>query len=335
MADIFGSQANDTLVGFDFADDRIFGFAGKDSLDGRNGNDTLIGDTGNDSLEGSSGNDLLEGGSGNDRLSGELGDDTYIVDSTKDIVTEIADTGFDFVRSFVSFTLPADVERLELLAGALNGTGNDFDNIISGNSFNNTLKGGAGNDSLGGDEGNDDLFGGAGNDSLGGDEGRDTLIGNDGNDSLLANEGSDTLIGGAGNDALLANEGRDTLIGGIGDDSFFGNEANDRLTGGAGADRFTYNFPSEGIDVITDFVAEDSIQVSATGFGGGLTAGFAISAEQFRLGASALDSNDRFIYNNSNGALSFDVDGVGLVEQVQFATLTGIPTISAADIVVI
>lgn len=80
-------------------------------------------------------------------------------------------------------------------------------------------------------------------------------------------------------------------------------------------------------------MAADSIQVRATGFGSGLTAGAAISVDQFRLGSSALDASDRFIYNN--GALFFDADGVGGAFQVQIATLIGVPTLTTADIVVI
>lgn len=74
------------------------------------------------------------------------------------------------------------------------------------------------------------------------------------------------------------------------------------------------------------------IQVSASGFGGGLTVG-AISAGQFRLGSAAGDANERFIYNTS-GSLFFDVDGTGSAAQVQIATLIT-PTITNADIAVI
>jgi Ca2+-binding RTX toxin-like protein len=43
----------------------------------------------------------------------------------------------------------------------------------------------------------------------------------------------------------------------------------------------------------------------------------------------------RFIYNDTNGNLFFDHDGVGGAAQVQLATLAGTPTIDNADIVVI
>ncbi len=360
MADFFGNQGNDTLVGFDFADDRIFGFAGQDFLDGGGGNDLLLGDVGNDTLEGGDGFDLLEGGSGNDRLSGELGDDFYFVDSAKDTIIEISDAGFDVVRSFVSFTLPANVENLVLDTKALNGTGNDLSNEIFANDSNNILKGEAGDDTLNGGVGDDTLNGEAGDDILNGGNGDDqlegaggnntlnggqgndrlnvflgnnnTLNGGDGDDILTGGQGSDFIFGGEGSDRIFGNFGNDTLIGGVGNDELFGN-----ASGNPGAvDRFRFNAPTEGVDTIQDFVAvEDLIQVRASGFGGGLGAGV-ISADQFRVGFGAADVNDRFIYSIfGNGFLSFDRDGTGPAAQVTFAALTDAPTITAADIVVI
>lgn len=107
------------------------------------------------------------------------------------------------------------------------------------------------------------------------------------------------------------------------------------LPGGSGKDNFGFNAKNEGIDTITDFKAvDDTISIFGTGFGGGLTTGAAITADQFRLGSSAQDASDRFIYNKSNGELFFDVDGLGGAGQVQIATLTGAPSITQSDIVV-
>ncbi|MBW4446990.1 MAG: scytonemin biosynthesis PEP-CTERM protein ScyF [Spirirestis rafaelensis WJT71-NPBG6] len=84
------------------------------------------------------------------------------------------------------------------------------------------------------------------------------------------------------------------------------------LTGGGGSDRFTFNSRSEGIDRITDFnVIDDTIVVSAAGFGGGLVANAAILASQFALGTSATTSSQRFLYEQSTGSLFFDQDGTG------------------------
>lgn len=67
-------------------------------------------------------------------------------------------------------------------------------------------------------------------------------------------------------------------------------------------------------------VVDDTIQVSKTGFRGGLTAGAAITAAQFKFG-SAGDNSDR-IYNKTTGGLFFDTDGTGAIVQVQLAQLS-------------
>ena len=43
----------------------------------------------------------------------------------------------------------------------------------------------------------------------------------------------------------------------------------------------------------------------------------------------------RIVYNTTNGALFFDVDGNGATAAVQFATLTGAPALTAADFEII
>lgn len=171
----------------------------------------------------------------------------------------------------------------------------------------------------------DTLSGEAGNDIIFGDDGNDTLNGGVGNDELYAGAGNDELSGGAGNDTLIGEDGNDTLFSGAGNDFLAGGLGNDTLTGGGGSDRFYFGFPDEGVDIITDFSsADDRLQVEDVDFGGGLQPG-SITAAQFRLGSSAQDTSDRFIYNRSTGTLFFDSDGTGNNTQVQLATLSGSP----------
>jgi Ca2+-binding RTX toxin-like protein len=59
-----------------------------------------------------------------------------------------------------------------------------------------------------------------------------------------------------------------------------------------------------------------------------------LGATQFVLGTTALDANDRFIYNRTTGALFFDLDGNGATAQVQIATLNSLPSINSNDIFV-
>ena len=113
---------------------------------------------------------------------------------------------------------------------------------------------------------------------------------------------------------LIGSSSSDVLVGGIG---------NDTITSGAGSDIIAYSLPTEGQDTITDFnVLQDTIQVSAAGFGGGLTPGESISAAQFVLGTSATNAIQRFIFNQPTGQLYFDVDGNGSSAQTLLATLT-------------
>jgi Ca2+-binding RTX toxin-like protein len=71
-------------------------------------------------------------------------------------VTERANEGTDHVISSVSYALSANVENLTLSgAAAINGTGNELDNVITGNGAVNTLTGGLGKDTLTGGLGAD------------------------------------------------------------------------------------------------------------------------------------------------------------------------------------
>ncbi|MDY7049075.1 MAG: Calx-beta domain-containing protein, partial [Microcystis panniformis WG22] len=144
---------------------------------------------------------------------------------TAAVTTTITDT----LVTAATTTLAANVENLTLTgAAAINGTGNNGNNVIIGNSANNiltglagndTLNGGAGNDNLNGGDGNDLLLGGAGNDTLNGGLGVDTLTGGVGNDFFrldsVANRDLITDFSVADDTIILANSLDSTLIGAI------------------------------------------------------------------------------------------------------------------------
>lgn len=145
----------------------------------------LSGGGGDDILIGGSGDDLLAGGLGADTMTGGLGNDTYLVDSDEDVIVEEAGGGTDTVMTDVALVLGSNVENLTLNYGAIAGTGNAFDNVLTGASDSNVLSGLEGADILRGAEGDDVLQGGRGNDMLYGDSGRDLLIGGSGADRFV------------------------------------------------------------------------------------------------------------------------------------------------------
>ena len=126
-------------------------------------------------------------------LLGTAGNDVFNVSSSTTRVAGLA--GTDTVRSSASFTLSADVERLELTGtAAINGTGNLNADIITGNAANNILQGMAGVDRLMGKDGNDILLGGADADQLYGDAGNDRLDGGAGQDKMYGGAGADVFV---------------------------------------------------------------------------------------------------------------------------------------------
>src|SRR5439155_1058881 len=130
-------------------------------------------------------------------MIGGAGDDTYFVDSTGDVVTELASEGTDTVVSSVDSTLGANLENLTLVGSALSGTGNAQDNVITGNAHDNVLDGGAGADTM---------IGGAGNDTYTVDSSSDVVTENSG-------EGTDTVVSSI-DYTLGANLENLTLVGG-------------------------------------------------------------------------------------------------------------------------
>jgi Ca2+-binding RTX toxin-like protein len=187
------------------------------------------------------------------------------------------------------------------------------------------------------DDKNDRFSSGNSNDVLNGDDGDDLLNGNDGQDILVGGLGNDTLNGGNNDDLLRGGDGDDNLNGGDGNDVLQGATGIDSMKGGLGKDSFRFSSYQGELNIIRDFVvADDTIQVSAAGFGGGLVGDRAITAEQLRIGSTATNSQQRFIYNPANGDLSFDRDGSdSAFEQIRFASLRNALAITNKDIFVI
>lgn len=151
LVKIIGNKLGNDIQGGD-NNDTIFG----DENDTAPGDDHILGGAGSDSLYGMNGNDYLDGGSGADFLYGGRGNDTYIIDNTNDQVFESLAQGQDLVISYVSYSLPDNVEGLELRGMTnLNAIGNSLNNLIKGNNADNLIDGREGSDFLTGLDGAD------------------------------------------------------------------------------------------------------------------------------------------------------------------------------------
>jgi Ca2+-binding RTX toxin-like protein len=266
-------------------------------INGTNGNDTRNGTNEDDEINGLGGNDTLYGLDGNDVLDGGEGIDRLEGGNGSDYY--VVDNPSDVIVE--NGTGIADKDVLVVFSASGNWTlGSTLEDLI--------LRGSS-------------AINGTGN-SL--------------NNAIYGNDANNVLYGKAGNDTLVGLGGDDILLGGIGNDTLSGGSGSDTLRGGVGADYF-YFYQNIGVDTIVDFsVAYDTIGVSRNSFRNvGLTAGAAITADQFRIGASAADASDRFIYNSSTGGLFFDADGTGGTAQVQLATLSAGLAMTNADIFVI
>ncbi|MCT7973072.1 CAP domain-containing protein [Laspinema olomoucense] len=132
------------------------------------------------------------------------------------------------------FDLTANVERVELAPGALNGyqlglraldgddiiIGSSEGEFINGNGGRDRIYGSGGNNTLRGGKGDDYLFGGANNDILNGNNDNDVVFGGEGNDIVRGGKAHDDLYGEGGDDNLTGDFGTDVLIGGTGADLF-------------------------------------------------------------------------------------------------------------------
>ena len=253
----------------------------------------------------------MAGNGGKDTLIGNDGSDTYLVDSTNDLVIEtnsLSGGGIDLVQASVSYTLGTTsyVERLELIGSAVFAVGNSIDNTLVGNSLSNSLDGGSGDDSLFGGEGNDtyvvdstsDIVRETDADSL---VGGIDLVRSGVNFTLGANFErleltGNTAVSGTGNS--LAN----TLTGNLIDNSLDGGTGVDSLLGGAGNDTY---FVDNAADVVFENTGEGTdLVVSSVSY----TLGAQV--DQLILTGTAVSATGNNIANTLTGnAIANSLDG--------------------------
>jgi Ca2+-binding RTX toxin-like protein len=362
---IEGRSGNDTLLGGE-GNDILLGEDDNDSLDGGAGNDSLVGGDGNDTLEGGVGDDLLPT---DDTLIGGDGDDVYLVDSPRDVVTEAANAGTDWVFASINYSIENDpnIENLALIHfNAMRGRGNNLANEISGSDANNVLEGLGGNDTLNGSDGQDTLRGGLGDDRyilelVDGDvveeaanQGTDTVeagetytltnnvenliltgdldiegTGNGLNNQLTGNDVTNTLRGLAGNDTLIGGLGSDELEGGADNDRYQGFE------GDFGQDTITDTAGSADVLDLQNFASTDVVSWSAVD--GNDANNFVEDLRMTLANDNTIDISNYF--NNTSAQARLSGPGTGLIESIQFSdrTLTfadvqALPTLQALPI---
>ncbi|MBC1222825.1 calcium-binding protein [Nostoc sp. UCD121] len=331
---------------------------GNNTLNGGAGNDTLSagGSKGDNLLSGNDGNDSLDisggyvenyGNSsdsrslGNNTLNGGVGDDTLKASGSKGDNLLFGGDGND------SLDISGDYSYYS-----------SYDYSDSRPSGNNTLNGGAGDDTLNASSSTGDnlLSGGDGNDSFYlitnspdtalSDLVTQTVDGGNGEDLLFTfynftAGGITTTFDAATNIGAITvgkyqvnynnierlnisgTDYNDFIVGTNGNDILTGGNGNDSLYGGDGTDTFGFNNYNGGVNTIYDFnTTNELIQVYAFNFAGGLSIGL-LQKTQFTIGTSATTSSQRFIYDDSTGALFFDQDGSASgFTQVQFAKLS-------------
>ena len=321
------------------------------TLSGNDFQQVISGNAGNDTLSGGGGDDLIISGAGSNILIGGSGGDYYYTQGVNDVVTEAAGGGFDVVFAGGNLTLAAGSEVEVIFVNTASGVtiiGSDSQQTLIGNAGNDTLSGGGGNDVLISGAGTNTLIGGADSDfyytqgvndvvteAAGG--GFDVVV-TSGDLTLAAGSEVEVIfVGALAGVTITGSDSAQTILGSSGDDRFIGGLGVDALTGSGGADTYVLRNTFDDRDFITDFATgTDKLEISASLFGGGLTAG-SLSASQFLSGAgvdAATTADQRFIYNSSTGNLWFDADGSGTGASTIFANLLSTPPLTAADFLI-
>ena len=135
-------------------------------------------------IRGNAGVNSISGGGGGNTLIGLGGNDSYVVESSADLVIEVAGGGYDTVYALGNYVLAPEAQVETLLVyertttNAQNLTGSAFANTIHGNAGANVIDGGGG---------------------------ADFLLGNGGDDTLIVDSLDDVVV-------ELAGEGNDTVL---------------------------------------------------------------------------------------------------------------------------
>ncbi len=338
----------DTLISIE----NLVGGRADDELTGNHQANTLNGGSGNDVLDGAGGDDMLLGGLGNDRyrIHEVVGGNDMIQDSGGLDALDWVDYGQDYVMDMarvgpqgrdLAITF-RDIKTGDLLQSTTikgqfsisSRLGSSAIETFYGMEYddNKLVYGGPTLKFVGG------LVGDADNNIIVGLAQADRIDGGEGMDAIFAGAGDDTVRGGSGDDVISGGFGSDRLFGDAGDDQLRGDAGNDVLTGGDGSDEFWFRSALDSttnLDTITDFVhGNDKICLSSQLF---RELNGQINESNFLANQTgqAEDADDRLIFNTGTRTLYYDADGLGGESSIAFVTLTGVPSVSVSDLLLI
>jgi len=151
------------------------------------------------------------------------------------------------------------------------------------------------------------------------------------------NGNTNTFIGTTKADVFVGNGGNDTLTGGAGADTFVFGKVHEMVVTGAATAPQSYvdtAFNLTGVDTITDFLhGTDKIELHLDQYT--QLVGFSSANLLSSATGAAADANDYLLFNTTSKMLSYDADGNGAGVAVNIATLTGVTSFTASDVVVV
>jgi Ca2+-binding RTX toxin-like protein len=152
-----------------------------------------------------------------------------------------------------------------------------------------------------------------------------TFVGNGNVNTFIGTQKADTFTGNGGNDVLTGNAGADHFVFGL---------VHTMTVSGASTTVQTYTDVASaltGVDTITDFTSGTDIIDLNDDLFTALASGITVDNLVVGAGVTAADADDFLLFDTSTGVVSYDADGAGAGAAVQFATLLGVSTVTAAD----
>ena len=362
VADIFHNvnAVYDATEGVAGSYTRVDGANNSETVQGSEGVDNATMRLGDDVYYGKGGNDLLIGHGGADKLYGDAGNDIFVVGGFGSGVQGTTSKADDGNAEWVTGDLivgGAGVDTLRITTGIGAVAGNNTI-VLNNSNFKSmeVVQVGATAGRLNVENGDlqllNDHFYHRANSSVA--DLSNTLGNNGGSINNVVVNASGVTTNGL---RFEGNANTNTFIGTTKADTFVGNGGNDVLTGGAGADKFVFDkvyeqvvtgsstsvqtytntaFNLTGVDTITDFLSNtDKIVLDKDQFSALTVGGFTSANLRSGAGAVALDSNDYLLFNTTSKMLSYDADGNGAGAAVQIATLLGVSSFTANDVMVV